>query len=97
MVRYVHTLSAVFFYALGISFFVAYLIGNQGISDWGYWWLRIADLPLALSAMVYGGTSLYLSIRPGDNPSKALGWSIGIILLCAFVFVAVLNFWGLLQ
>jgi len=93
MVNYIHKLSAILFYALGVSFFVAYLIGYKEISPYGYWWLRIADLPLACAAMIYGGTSLYLSIRPSGKPSKALGWSIGVILLCAFVFIGVLNFW----
>lgn len=95
MTQYVHKLSAILFYTLGSSFFLAYLLAQKGIVN-GYYWLKIADLPLAAVAMVYGGTSLYLSLKPDGTPGKALGWTIGFILLLTFIFVSVLNFWELL-
>ncbi|MBI3618576.1 hypothetical protein HY213_00905 [Candidatus Peregrinibacteria bacterium] len=98
MLKFLHQLSAVFFYLLGGSFFVAYLFLRNNIGDtWPAWWLQVADLPLALSALMYGGLSLYQSLTIKGH-SRALGWTIGVITGVFFLFLVFLNFsnlwWG---
>jgi hypothetical protein len=94
VLRYLHALSSFFFYTLGVSFFVAYLLFRSGI--WpvaSALWLQVADLPFALCAILYGGLSFYLSLRP-EGGSKALAWGVAIPLALVFCFLVVLNFWG---
>lgn len=97
MARYLQNLSGVLFYVLGISFFAAYLLELNQVITWGFWWMKVADVPLALVAIIYGGTSTYLSIRPNDNkPAIGIAWTIGIVLTCVLVAVVVMNFWNIL-
>ncbi len=94
MLRYLHQLSAFFFYALGLSFFVAYILLRNAI--WPVWsavWLQSADLPFALCAVLYGGLSLYLSLHRPDRPSRTLGWLIALPLAALFLFLVVMNFY----
>ncbi len=86
--------SGFFFFVLGTSFFGAWmLIRNKLWLTDAAIWMQIADLPLALSALVYGGTSLYLSLHRGAKPPKNLEWMIGAPLGLIFVMILVLNFW----
>lgn len=81
------------FYALGAALFTAW-----GLLTWGMETrlaaqaLQSLDLPFALSAIVYGGTSVYRSVRDDIHPSKTLPWLIGIPLGLAFLVVVILNF-----
>ncbi len=96
MAKYLQQLSAFFFYALGISFFVAYLLlRNNVVPEWSSLWLQVADLPFAFSAILYGGLSLYLSLLVPGKSSKFLPWLIGVPLVALFVFLVALNFWGI--
>ena len=91
MLWYLKHLSGFFFYTLGLSFFVAWvMLRNAVYPQESALWLQTADLPLAFSAVVYGGISLYLSLRP----SKALAWMIAGPLALFFGFVLVMNFWN---
>jgi hypothetical protein len=96
IVMTIHRLSAWLFYALGVSFFVAYLLLQQGMTPWPGWWLRSADLPLITVALLYGGTSLYRSVTRPEKPSKPLAIGIAIPLLALFTFLLALNFWPVL-
>ena len=92
MIRVLHRLSAFFFYLFGVSFFIAYVLLKNKL----WWaessmWMQIADLPLAFSAVVYGGLSLYLSVQSGN--SKILPWLIGMPLSIFFGLILLLNFW----
>ena len=58
------------------------------------WWLRIADLPLLLTGMLYGGLSVYQSLHTKDHPSHPLLFFLGLPLLALFLFFVILNFWG---
>ena len=92
MHRYLHHLSAIFFYALGVTFFLAWmLMKNLILVQPSAVWLQVADLPLIFSAVVYGGLSLYLSLRSENE--KILPWLIGIPLAIFFVLILVMNFW----
>ena len=90
-----HTVSAITFYLLASSFFLAYVfVYNDVHATEAAWWLQVADLPLVASAMVYGGTSLYTSVIPEEKSSPVFGGILTGVLGLMFVGVVVLNFWG---
>ncbi len=94
MLRLLHHLSGFFFYLLGTSFFVAWvLIRNLLWIRESATWMQIADLPLAFSALVYGGLSLYLSLLRDGKPPRGLEWMIAVPLGVIFVAILVMNFW----
>ncbi len=95
MLKYLHQLSACFFYTIGTSFFVAYLLLRNSIwPEFSAMWLQTADLPFALCAILYGGLSLYMSLQVPGKSSKTLGLAIGIPLGILFLILIVFNFWG---
>ena len=97
MLRDLHRISAALFYLLGTSFFVAYLLFKNLLGGiWPTWWMQVADLPLILSAIVYGGLSLYLSIAKSETKSVTAAIVIGIPLAALFVFLLLLNFWNVI-
>jgi len=65
------------------------------VTPWGGWWLRVADMPLVLVGVLYGGTSLYMSVKPKDGDSKPLYIVIGIPLVMVFSTLLLMNFWPL--
>ncbi|ALM10282.1 MAG TPA: hypothetical protein DEB30_00170 [Candidatus Peribacter riflensis] len=92
-----HRLSAILFYLLAGSFFISYLLLRNEIGlPWSEWWLKVADLPLALVAVVYGGTSLYRSVKHREGVSWLLLVLLGLPLLAFFTFLVALNFWNIL-
>jgi hypothetical protein len=93
MSRYLHTLSAVLFYVLGGSFFLAIVLQYNGIAgNAPQVWMDIADLPLLLTGLLFGGASLYRSVRGDDDPSHALIVGIAIPLTILFVLLLITNF-----
>ncbi len=85
------------FYLFGITLFASYVMFTNDIyARESAWWLQRIDLPFALSAFVYGGTSLYLSLAPKNKTSKALAWAITAILGTFFTIILTLIFWGVL-
>ncbi len=88
-------LTGTLFYILGGSFFLAYLLMYQAIAPLGQWWLNVADLPLILVGLLYGGCSLYLSVKPRGSESKSLFVTIGIPLAAIFSTLLLMNFWEL--
>ena len=96
VIPYLHRLTAVLFYLFAGSFFAAYLLFYNGIGGaFPKWWLMIGDLPLALVAIIYGGTSLYLSVKPKNGDSGSLLMTIFIPLTMIFSALVVMNFWPL--
>jgi hypothetical protein len=94
MTRYLHTLSAVLFYVLGAIFFLAYILEFNTIAVTpSMQWMEIADLPLVCVALLYGGTSVYLSLTQNREPSKGLAWTLILPLAILFVATATLKFW----
>ncbi|MDP7477405.1 MAG: hypothetical protein QF442_03075 [Candidatus Peribacteraceae bacterium] len=65
------------------------------MSPVGAWWLRVADLPLILVGAIYGGTSLYMSVKPRDKDSRPLFMIIGVPLVIIFSTLLMMNFWPL--
>ncbi|MCA9370900.1 MAG: hypothetical protein KC680_02990 [Candidatus Peregrinibacteria bacterium] len=97
MVNYLKQLSGFLFYLLGGSFFLAYLLMVNQMTPIGGWWLKVADLPLAFVGLLYGASSLYLSVKPKDRESRALFYTIGIPAVAIFSTLLVLNFWPALS
>jgi hypothetical protein len=94
VLRYLHHLSAVLFYVLGSAFFVAYILHRNTLG--GELPLRLlteSDLPLLACAMLYGATSVMLSIDE-TGTSKQLRWMVGLPMLLIFLLFIVLNFWN---
>lgn len=97
MTKHLHRLTAVLFYVLGCSFFGAYLLFTNALfAPWPQWWLSIADLPLILCGLLYGGSSLYLSVTIPKKKSPVLALVIIIPLAALFTFLFLLNFWEVL-
>ena len=93
MTSFLRSLAAFFFYLLALSFFVAYILVRNGIGGvWPAYWMQTADLPLALCAVIFAGTSLYRSVR-GEGRSKLLPFVIAAPLAAFFLFLVLLNFW----
>jgi hypothetical protein len=94
MLRFLHQLSAFFFYVLGFTFFLAYiLLHNNTGGTWPAYWVQVGALPLALCAVLYAGLSLYTSLHSGEKHSRFLMAGIGLPLLAFFLLLLVLNFW----
>lgn len=95
MITHLKKISGFLFYVLGGTFFIAYMLHYNQITSIGGWWLKVADLPLALVGVLYGGTSLYMSVKPRDGDSKPLYIIIGVPLIIIFSTLLVMNFWPL--
>ena len=93
MVRYLHTLSAILFYILGSSMFVAYVLYVNDIAkvQTGTW-LETSDLPLLFMGLLYGGLSVYRSLTNDKKESTVLALSLGIPLLAIFLVFVSLKF-----
>ena len=95
MELYLKKLSGFLFYTLGLSFFAMYFaFKNQYLGILPEWWFEVFDIPLALSALLYGGTSLHSSLRSENNKAAISGVIISIILLAIFGVLFILNYWS---
>ena len=72
---------------------MSFMLHYNQIGSFGGWWLKVADLPLALVGILYGGSSLYLSVKPKDTNSKTLMAIISLPLVVLFLSFIVMNFW----
>lgn len=94
MSRYLHTLSAVLFYLLGLAAFGAYVLLKNDIGGtYPQFLLMIIDIPLLVVGALYGGISVYRSLKEDHAPSPILGIFIALPLILVVGFFAVLNFW----
>jgi hypothetical protein len=93
MTRYLHTLSAILFYILGGSFFLAYILKINAIAVApSLLWLQKGILPLLCISLLYGGTSIYLSVTNELKPSRTLAITIAIPLIIVFIIFMILKF-----
>jgi hypothetical protein len=82
------------FYLLAGSYFLGYVLIRNAIGGvWPGWWMRIADLPLALVAVLYGGACFYRTIHRSEDLSPWKFLLIAIPLLAIFAAIVMLNFW----
>ncbi len=93
VMKYVHTVSAIAFYVLGSTFFLAYIaLHNNILAGMSTWWMNVADMPMLFVGMLYGGLSVYTSIHDGNEHSRGLILSIGLPLVIVFIALFILNF-----
>jgi hypothetical protein len=93
VLRFLHTLSAILFYVLAGLFFLALILARNDIAAHGSRvWLDISDLPLLCSGLMFGGLSLYRSIRRDEDMSHALLAGIALPLLILFAIFLIANF-----
>jgi len=94
VLRYLNSLSAFLFYLLGGSVFAAYLLHRNAIwpTATEQWMLSIM-LPLLTCSLLYGGTSLYLSVQSSSGKSTVLATILAIVSLLLFSLFAALTFW----
>jgi len=91
--RFLHTLSAILFYILGAGFFLLIVLDYNGIGEGvARVWMDIADLPLLLSGLLFGGVSLYRSVRSDGDTSHALIVGIALPLGILFILLLLTNF-----
>lgn len=93
MLAYIHSLSAALFYVLGFTLFGAYLFIRHKIGgNFPVEWLRIMDLPSLLIGLLYGGLSIYRSLKDDASISIILLIAIGMPILLVFIAFFILNF-----
>lgn len=94
MSRYFHGLSAVLFYILGTSAFAAYLLEKNGVwADAARTWMLSIMLPMLACGLLYGGLSLYLSVKGASGKSAVLATILAVVSLIVFSTFAILTFW----
>lgn len=59
---------------------------------WAAWWMQVAELPLLLTGMTFGGLSLYLSIRGPGMFSTVMAGVMALVMVVFFVGMAGVNF-----
>lgn len=92
MLRYLHALSAVLFYLLGLSFFLAYVLLKNAIAvSWMMRWLDIGMLPLLFVSLLYAGLSFRQSLKEA-SPSRLLSLLLSLPLLLLFLSTLVSTF-----
>jgi hypothetical protein len=97
MSLFLQKFTGIFFYLLTGSYFLGYLFYRNAIlGPWPAWWMQVADLPLALFGVLYGGSSFYRTIHKGEHASVAKIVTIAIPLALIFSALFVLNFWVVL-
>jgi len=95
MLSFLHHLSGFFFYSIGLSFFLTYVLFRNNVGGtFPEWWLQIGDLPMLLVAILYGGLSLTFSFRTSKSVPRSFLFVIMLPLLSLFVLFTILNFWG---
>ncbi len=93
MLRFLHTLSAILFYVLAGTFFLALMLATNNVAAHASRvWMDISDLPLLCSGLLFGGLSLYRSIRRDSDMSHALLAGIALPLLILFSIFLIANF-----
>lgn len=94
MLRYFQILSAILFYLLGSSVFAAYLLhGNDIMAEGALQWMLSVMLPLLVCGLLYGGLSIYASVRGSSGKSAVFATVLAAVSLFVFSAFAVLTFW----
>jgi hypothetical protein len=94
MLRTLQKVSGAAFFLLGLSFFAAYVLLRNGVwTNESAIWMQVADLPLALSAVVYGGICVYCGVRDPSHTSTKLAVVIAFPLFVVFAVIVAMNFW----
>ncbi len=81
------------FFVLGILLLACFIMVKRGIAvEIAQPLLHSIDLPLLLAGMLYGGSSLYASIRQEKEFSLGIALAIAIPMAVTFLVFASMNF-----
>jgi len=79
------------FYVLGVTFVIAELLRRLQIGGlWPTYYMNVADVPLYISAIIYGCGSFYRSITSKNSP--LLGFIISLVVLFFVAIILYLNY-----
>jgi hypothetical protein len=88
-----HDVSAIYFFILAFVYVFAVLAFRNGfMPDLMLTAIRILDVPFALTALIYGGTTIYLQTEREDEEASPWAMIIFAICLLLFGFVVFMNF-----
>ncbi len=59
---------------------------------WPAWWMQVAELPLLLTGMMFGGLSLYISIRGPGAFSTVMAGIMTVVMMAFFGVMVGVNF-----
>ncbi|MBU0577832.1 hypothetical protein KJ742_05205 [Patescibacteria group bacterium] len=91
-IKNLHDVSAIYFFILAFIYvFAALAFRNGFMVDIATLAMRILDMPFALVALMYGGSTLYMQISDDETTSP---WAMVIFAVCLILFglVVFLNF-----
>jgi len=89
-----HDVSAIYFFILAFIYVFAVLAFRNGVMiDIATTTMRIFDIPFAMVALMYGGSTLYMQVSEEDEEETS-PWAMIIFAICLllFGFVVFLNF-----
>lgn len=79
---------------LGLTLFAAYLAKvNNWLGNMPDTVFETLDLSFAFIAILYGATSLHLSLRKEDSKGVIVGVIIAACAICIFAYLFTLNYW----
>lgn len=91
-IKNLHDVSAIYFFILAFIYvFAALSFRNGYMTDFSSITMRILDIPFAMIALMYSGSTLYMQIN-GDNDESPWSMVIFAISLLIFGFIVFLNF-----
>lgn len=89
-----HDVSATYFFVLAFIYvFAVIAFRNSLMVDIATTAMRILDVPFAMVALMYGGSTLYIQVSSEDEEETS-PWAMIIFAICLLLFglVAFLNF-----
>jgi hypothetical protein len=93
-IKNLHDVSAIYFFTLAFIYVFAVLAFRNGVMvDVMTTAMRILDVPFALVALMYGGSTLYMQLI-GEDEEETSPWAMVIFAVCLLLFglVVFLNF-----
>lgn len=77
--------SATFFFLFGFLYIVAaYFLRNSYMGDYALFYMRLADMPFLFVSLLYGGSTLLLSL--GEPKEEGSPWVTIVFATCLVIF-----------
>ena len=81
-----HDVSAIYFFILAFIYIFAVLAFRNGVMlDVASVAMRILDIPFAMVALMYGGSTLYMQVGEEDEEETS-PWAMVIFAICLLLF-----------